>query len=316
MEPEKQDGLTMPATRDRMKQDEAEELLSLLPGGRTLFTYGKDRYAISLLQMGMGRVCHEELKKSSLGRLFDKPQLKAWLGTLGKKTFTVPDLDMLWPQETETYRLTAGLFEGWTQTTRKGGHGWNIVLQLNLNGSDAEWMERIHPDRGNDPFERTYHPIHEGRHRTLAWARIDLDWETGEALIEEIQNDRLREVKDCVEWIRGKNRRMIRLAGHRVHSSVVISYWEQRLRLSRQFWDEAMLCAAIRFIVEELGIRCIWYHSPVSGARLKNVKDAPVSLYSDLPRRFCFEKTPQLPRFVRRIKRRHRPGLWMHRLCL
>lgn len=34
---------------DRMKQPEAEELLSLLPGGRTLFTYGKDWYAVSLL---------------------------------------------------------------------------------------------------------------------------------------------------------------------------------------------------------------------------------------------------------------------------
>ena len=39
-----------------------------------------------------------------------------------------------------------------------------------------------------DPFEWTSHPVHEGRHRTLAWARIDLDWESGEALIEEIQN--------------------------------------------------------------------------------------------------------------------------------
>jgi hypothetical protein len=318
MEPENQDGLITPATRDRMKQEEAEELLSLLPGGRTLFTYGKDHYAISLLQMGMGRACHEELKMTSLGRLFDKPQLKSWLGTLGKKSFAVPDLDLLWPEETETYRLTAGLFDGWTQTTRKGSRGWNIVLQLNLNGSDTEWMQRIHPVREDDPFEpyQCIHPIHQGRHRTLAWARIDLDWETGEALIEEIQTDRLREVKECVEWIRLKNRRMVVLAGHKVHSSVVLRYWEQRLRLSRQFWDEAMLCATIRFIVGELGIRQIWYHSPISGVRLKGVSNATVSLYSDLPRRFCFERTSELPRFVRRPRRRHRLGLWMHRLCL
>ncbi len=299
-----------------MKQEEAEELLSLLPGGRTLFTYGKDRYAISLLRMGMERACHEELKKTSLGRLFEKPQLKAWLGSLGKKAITPGDLDMLWPQETETYRLTAGLFEGWTQTTRKGDDGWNIVLQLNLNGSDAEWMERIQPDRGNDPFERTYHPIHEGRHRTLAWARIDLDWETGEALIEEIQNDRLREVRLDVDRILSQKLTTVRIWGVEMDANLILRYWNERLRLSRQFWDEAMLCAAIRFIVEELGIRRIWYHSPVSGARLKNVEDAPVSLYTDLPRRFCFEKTAEVPRFVRRIKRRHRPGLWMHRLCL
>ncbi|RYD37269.1 MAG: hypothetical protein EOP87_03865, partial [Verrucomicrobiaceae bacterium] len=252
-----------------MKQHEAEELLALLPRGRTLFTYGKDWYAISLLRMVMDRTCHEDLKKTSLGRLFDKPQLKAWLGTLGKKTFTGRDLDMLWPQETETYRLTAGLFEGWTQTTRKGDHGWNVVLQLNLNGSDAAWMERLMPERDDDPFERTWHPIHQGRHRTLAWARIDLDWNTGEALIEEIQNDRLRDIRDDVEQIRREKLHTLRRYGVEMDAKLVLRYWDERLRLSRQFWDEAMLCAAIRFIVEELGIRRIWYHSPVSGARLK-----------------------------------------------
>lgn len=299
-----------------MKQHEAEELLSLLPGGRTLFTYGKDWYAISLLRMGMSHACYEELKKTSLGRLFDKPQLKAWLGSLGKKTFTEGDLDMLWPQETETYRLTAGLFEGWTQTTRKGSRGWNIVLQLNLNGSDTEWMDRIHPDRESDPFERGWHPVHEGRHRTLAWARIDLDWDTGEALIEEIQNDRLRDVGTDVERIRSRKLTTICSWGVKMDAALVLRYWDERLRLSRQVWDEAMLCAAIQFIVQELGIRRIWYHSPVSGARLKEVSNAPLSLYSDLPRRFCFEKTAELPRFVRSPRRRHRPGLWMHRLCL
>lgn len=301
-----------------MKQTEAEELRSLLPGGRTLFTYGKDWYAVSLLQMGLRHSAHQDLKQTTLGRLFEKPRLKTWLGSLGKKSFTGQDLDLLWPDETETYRLTAGLFDGWTQTTRKGSRGWNIVLQLNLNGSDAAWMERMIPVRDDDPFEpyQYIHPVHRGRHRTLAWARIDLDWDTGEALIEEIQSDRLREVKSCVEWIRRKKRRMIRLAGNRVESSLVIDYWEQRLRLSRQFWDEAMLCAALQFIVREPGIRQIYYHSPVSGTRLKGAKDAPVSLYSDLPRRFCFEKTEALPKFVRKPRRRFQPGLWMHRLCL
>ncbi|WAC19730.1 hypothetical protein OVA24_21155 [Luteolibacter sp. SL250] len=299
-----------------MKQDEAEELLSLLPGGRTLFTYGKDGYAISLLRMGMERACHEELKKTSLGRLFEKPQIRTWLGSLGKKAITPGDLDMLWPQETETYRLTAGLYGGWSQTTRKGNRAWNIVLQLNLNSHDVEWMNRIQPERDRDPFERRFHPIHRGLHRTLAWARIDLDWSTGEALIEEIQNDRLREVRWDVDRILSQQLTTVRVRGVEIDAALVLRYWNERLRLSRQFWDEAMLCAAIRFIVEELGIRRIWYHSPVSGARLKNVKDAPVSLYTDLPRRFCFEKTAELPKFVRRPKRRHRPGLWMHRLCL
>lgn len=300
----------------RMKQEQAEELLSLLPSGRTLFTYGRDWYAVSLLEMASRRSDPEEIRKSQLGRLFHKPQIKLWMGMLGKRAFSGEDLSMFWPDETETYRLTAGLFDGWTQTTRKGNSGWNIVLQLNLNNGDATWMEKKFPDREDDPFEWSFHPVNTGRHRTLAWARIDLDWETGEALIEEIQNDRLREVAGFVEKIRKKNLRTIRLCGTEVDAKFVIRYWEQRLRLSRHWWDEAMLCATLRFIVHELGIRRIYYHSPISGARLKGVRDAPFSLYSDLPRKFCFERTEETPEFVGKPRRSLREGLWMHRLIL
>lgn len=299
-----------------MKQHEAEELLSLLPAGRTLFTYGKDWYAISLLEMGLRGSGPENIKHTSLGRLFHKPRVKSWIGTLGKKHFTGDDLAMLWPEETETYRLTADLFDGWAQTTRRGRDAWNIVLQLNLNNHDANWIERVFPERDLDPFEWRFHPVHRGRHRTLAWARIDLDWDSGEALIEEIQNDRLREVAWQVDRIRARKLNTIRLSGMEVDAEAVLAYWDNRLRLSRQWWDEAMLCAAIRFIVLELGIRRIFYHSPVSGARLKNARDAPVSLYTDLPRRFCFEKTPELPAFVRKPRGKHLNGMWMHRLCL
>lgn len=299
-----------------MKQEAAEELLSLLPAGRTLFTYGKDWYAVSLLEMGLRRSGPEKIRQTSLGRLFDKPQVRTWMGKLGKKDFTGDDLALLWPEETETYRLTADLFDGWAQTTRRGKDAWNLVLQLNLNGGDADWMERKFPGRDDDPFEWCCHPIHRGRHRTLAWARIDLDWDTGEALIEEIQNDRLREVAARVKQIRDRGLKSIRLGGVEVEASFVLRYWEERLRFSRRWWDEAMLCAAIRFIVHELGLRKIYYHSPLSGARLKRVRDAPVSLYSDLPRRFCFEKTAELPAFVGGMRAKRRSGLWMHRLCL
>jgi len=299
-----------------MKQHEAEELLSLLPAGRTLFTYGKDWYAVSLLEMGLRHSGSEEIKQTSLGRLLHKPQVKTWMGTFGKKAFTSEDLALLWPGETETYRLTADLFDGWAQTTRKGKDAWNIVLQLNLNNHDATWMEHRFPNRNDDPFEWRSHPVHRGRHRTLAWSRIDLDWESGEALIEEIQNDRIREVSDWVKYIRSSGRKTIRLSGVEVEVGFVLRSWEERLRLSRQWWDEAMLCAALRFIVHELGIRRIYYHSPVSGARLKRAKDAPVSLYSDLPRRFCFEKTQELPTFVPKKRGKFLHGLWMHRLCV
>ena len=288
----------------------------MLPSGRTLFTYGKDWYALSLLEMGLHRSAPGQLEKSRLALLLEKPAVRSWIGSLGRRDFAPSDLALLRPGESETYRLTASLFSGWTQTTRRGNDGWNLVLQLNLNADDARWMERIFPERRNDPFEWRCHPIHQGRHRTLAWARIDLDWDSGEALIEEIQNDRLRAVSAMVARIRERGLDTIRLRDTEVDARFVLRYWEERLRLSRKWWDEAMLCAAILFIVRELGIHRIYYHSPVSGSRLKRVKDAPVSLYSDLPRRFCFEKTGDLPAFLPKLRRKARDGLWMHRLCL
>ncbi len=299
-----------------MKQLEAEELRSCLPGGRTLFTYGKDWYAVSLLKLGLRQSSLQEIKQTPMARLLEKPRLRAWLGSLGKKSPTAGDLAMLWPDEAETYRLTLGLFDGWIQTSRPE-RSWNIVLQLNLNEGDARMMERKFPNRENDPFELSYHPIHEGKHRTLAWARIDLDWETGEVLIEEIQNDRLREVSHYVARIQQNDLKTITLDGQEIDAAFVLRYWNGRLRLSRQWWDEAMLSAAVDFIVSELGLRTIYYHSPVSGARLKGggANKAPTSLYTDLPRRFCFEKTTSIPSFLK-PRRKHLAGLWMHRLCL
>lgn len=300
-----------------MKQLEAEELRSCLPGGRTLFTYGKDWYAVSLLQMGIRQASLQQIKQTPMGRLLEKPRMRAWLGSLGKKSPTADDLALLWPDEVETYRLTAGLFNGWTQTSRRN-HAWNIVLQLNLNETDARLMDTRFPERSRDPFERRWHPIHRGRHRTLAWARIDLDWTTGEALIEEIQNDRIRDVGRYVGRIKRRNLKTVKVRGVEVDADFILRYWEEHLRLSRQWWDEAMLCAALKFIVGELGLRTIYYHSPVSGACLKRegAENAPVSVYTDLPRRFCFEQTREMPSFVRPPRRKDRAGLWMHRLCL
>lgn len=300
-----------------MKQLEAEELLSCLTSGRTLFTYGKDWYAICLLRMAMRHHTLAELKQTRLGNLLEKPRLRSWLGSLGKKFPDIDELALLWPDETETYRLTAGLFEGWTQTSRKGKDSWNVVLHLNLNESDARTIEKKFPDRENDPFECRWHPINEGRHRTLAWARIDLDWNSGEALIEEIQNDRLRNVSEEVSRIRKYQLKTVRMNSEEVDAAFILDYWDERLLLSRQWWDEAMLAATVGFIVNELGIRRIFYHSPESGARLKGygAAKAPTSLYTDLPKRFCFERTTELPAFIKR-HRKHSNNLWMHRLCL
>jgi hypothetical protein len=66
-------------------------------------------------------------------------------------------------------------------------------------------------------------------------------------------------------------------------------------------WSEAMLTAAIRFIYTELGINSIYYHTHESGQKIKRVccGAPPRSLYSDLPRNFCFQVTDEDPEFIK-----------------
>lgn len=291
-----------------MLYEEIEELRACLPQGRTLFPYGKDWYAIQLLRLGLRRHgTMAALRKSGLGRLLDKENVRRWLGSLGKRDPTPGDLELLWPEQVEIFRLTLDHFDGWAQTSRRGRRGWNLVLQLNLNEEDARWMDRFGTERTADPFEWSFHPVHEGRHRTLAWARIDLDWSSGEALIEEVQNDRLRLVRSelrrlesCGDKLDAEGRRRHRLLDE---------YWNGRLALARRVWDEAILSAALRLIVAELGLRRVFYHTPESGVRYKGdgAKDAPLSVYTELPRRFCFRRTDETPRFLDRKTTRKRP---------
>ena len=295
-----------------MKHCEVEEVRACLPKGRTLFSYGKDWYAVELLKLALkGETSIADLKQSPFGRLFDKQQVRQWFGALGKNKVSRDDLDLLWPDSWESYRLRLDTYDGWAQTSRRGHHAWNLVLQLNLNETDARLMDEQFPERSRDPFEWACHPIHEGRHRTLAWARIDLDWASGEALIEEIQTDRLREVKSLLDYARARKLERVEQWGVKLETSFLVDYWERRLRHSRAVWAEAMVCAAIKFIVDELGLRRIFFHTPESGRTYKDYgySEPPRSVYTDLPRRFCFQQVDEVPEFLRnRFKKRPKVG--------
>lgn len=295
-----------------MKHCEVEEVRACLPKGRTLFSYGKDWYAVELLKLALkGETSIADLKQSPFGRLFDKQQVRQWFGALGKNKVSRDDLDLLWPDSWESYRLRLDTYDGWAQTSRRGHHAWNLVLQLNLNEADARLMDEQLHERSRDPFEWACHPIHEGRHRTLAWARIDLDWASGEALIEEIQNDRLREVKSLLDYARARKLERVEQWGVKLETSFLVDYWERRLRHSRAVWAEAMVCAAIKFIVDELGLRRIFFHTPESGRTYKDYgySEPPRSVYTDLPRRFCFQQVDEVPEFLRnRFKKRPKVG--------
>ena len=63
------------------------------------------------------------------------------------------------------------------------------------------------------------------------------------------------------------------------------------------YGPEAMLSAVLYFVKSELGLTQVYYHSSESGYLVKGINGSkpPRSLYSKLPRAFCFEETSQAP---------------------
>ena len=140
------------------------------------------------------------------------------------------------------------------------------------------------------------HPVSQGKDRTLAWSRIDIDLARDEALIEEIQTDWIREALKARRRAE-KYCGSILLYGDRVISDKVKKYVDVVLAPHIKVWDEAMLAATIWFLREEIGISRIYYHTHESGAALKRINycKPPRSLYTKLPKRFCFKETDERP---------------------
>ena len=148
----------------------------------------------------------------------------------------------------------------------------------------------------------------------MGWVRLDMDFDSGEMLIEEIQNDWLRLVDDEKDWVR-RNRREIRRKGGKLPENLCKVHIDDFLRYRREYvlpykeiWDEALLNLAINFSVRELGCRKIYYHTHQSGNVMKGLlyNRPPVSLYTKLPRKFGFKKTTEYPDFLAKDKRLRR----------
>lgn len=295
-----------------MDKCEIDEIIACLSSERTLFRYSKDAYAILLLGHAIGDgIAISELRRSPLGRLLSKPALKDLLATCGNGWIDRSRLLDLWREPSLPFLLSLGSWGGmhrsWQQTSRPG---WNLVLRLNF-ASDHDTRFHALCDDAERAAGLNYvgHPIlHRGERdwyrETLAWARLDLDFASGQALVEEIQSD----------WIGAAARWRRRLAKRR-HASAEqaeracrrLRYLDEVLAPYGPIWDEAMLSAALGFLIDELGFRDIWYHSWRCGVALKGIdpdQGPPRSLYRDTPRRFCFQPTPEMPRMLDTAKRR------------
>ncbi|HPQ96863.1 MAG: hypothetical protein KDI44_00820 [Thiothrix sp.] len=184
--------------------------------------------------------------------------------------------------------------------------GYHRVLQLNFASDHISFLRRLLDREHIAPFSDHIHPVRlEGNYETLAWARIDLDFASNEALIEEIQSDWVREARDPFNDV--------------IYGEDVMRAYRQALRPYAQVWAEAVLAVAVRFIRHELGIVTVFYNSFETGNKLKGLAHKselpPRSLYTELPKKFCFAPTRTAPAFLQPVRfvhylQRNGQGLW------
>ena len=316
-----------------MNIQQIREITDFYTGEKLVFHYFKDRYALQLLQYFTGTEGKsiQQVKQSPYKGLLQKPLLKKLTSGLANNKLNADILNNTWCTQPLTYRLTFGKWgqnnrnwhKSWThyQTSRAGK---NLVLQLNFCGGDVlKYLQLIKPHSHYGPFQYgSCHPIswRRGMH-TLAWVRLDIDLKTGEALIEEVQTDWVRLVKDEITYVNNEatkkefnpNARLFYRANGTIKDFNY--YVAQVMQPHLKLWDEAALAAAIWFLKTELGINRIFYHHFETGNKIKGIRwsKPPRSMYTKLPKRFCFRETDTYPSFLEkavhlRLRREKRKG--------
>lgn len=294
---------------DDMDMHLAKEIIACTQGERWLFPYFKDRYAFMLLAWhAEGRIT---LSESALRSLRSKPRCKAWFSEQGTKAVPASGLRIAWFEDAKHFVLSLGEWDArydanWHQTSR---HGVNLVLRLGFSHEhDVHWQ-----GLGKRPSARLFkcwaHPIMRRSdpwpyRDTLAWVRIDLDLDRDEALIEEIQTDWLRRARRQRELVAAYGRGQ-RLRNNGIDPQAFVRYVDEVLEPYMRLWDEACLTAAVQFLLEDVGIGRIYYHSFDTGCVVKGLKYSkpPRSLYTSLPRRFGFDAVSEGPSFLNRERR-------------
>lgn len=285
-----------------------EEIQACLDGERTLFRYFRDQYAITLLRrLAKDQVLSvRDLRSSQWGGLLNRPALKKILSQCGKGSISLDQLEAYLHQaNAEPFVLTLGHWGGtsgygWVQTSRLGA---NLVLHLNLSNVWHERFRSLFGQSANDVFGYD-HPLSEARPMTLAWARLDIDFETDEVLIEEIQSDLIRYVARMQLYARraisrGDNTFSC-FYGDAIPADRFLHFAKQFSERVKDIWEEAILSAVMDFVFDELGISQVYYHTFETGAQFKNIKGVrpPRSLYTELPKRFCFQSRHKAPHFL------------------
>ena len=295
-----------------MRMLHAREVIAALPRGETLFPYRPDGYAPMLLrwELEAGR-SWRDLARGPHRRLTEKPIVRDLIRRLRGRAPTPDDLRALESDRAVPFRLSLGTWGcpgcfRWNQTSRPGT---NLVLRLDFDRAHDEAFAELVDPFGLRPFEWSRHPVSRDAH-TLAWARLDLDWDADEALVEEVQSDWVGEARDAaddphdfVTYVLDRAEREGRPAVDRPRTlerwrADLATYVAEVLAPRGRRWEEAMLAAALWFVREELGFGSAFMHRWRSGCALKRIETEwgpPRSLYEALPGRLAFERTRERP---------------------
>ncbi len=284
-----------------MKSQLLDEVIACLPTGKTHYRYYQGAYASRLLSMMLPeQVDLHKLKQTRFKRLLEHKSVKPIVSQCGDGVLDRQLLASSWCEPSQAFLLSVSRWgknggRYWNQTSR---HGENLVLQLNLPMQNLRHYQRWVDPSCQSTLNGTWssHPVQtevgkSSFRETLAWARIDLDFETNEALIEEVQSDATRKVLSMSKHYK---RCRCSVCSERLK---YVNWFQPYLKL----WSEALLCAAIEFIRCELGIERIFIHTARSGWQVKKMDkswNAPRSLYSDLPKKFAFKQTYAAPEFL------------------
>ncbi len=289
-----------------MQESQLTEVIGVLGNERRLFWYFPGRFAFLLLaDIAAQGTSVQDLKTQPEARLLRQASVRRWLGQRGNGALHAAELANHWNDQAVPFALSIGAWgnkrhSDWYQTSRCG---FNLVLRLDFTGAHmAQLRQRF--GEYDWLFNSDSHPVSADparRRETLAWARLDFDFDTDEVLIEELQSDWVRDAAYAARhgWY---------TTGRRIDKEVAKAYVEEELEPLIRLWPEAILSAALWFVRHELGISRIFYHEHRTGCALKGIRGRrpPRSLYSELPKRFCMSQVDEAPAFLQDDKRARR----------
>lgn len=304
-----------------MKKELVDEIIECLGGERRLFYFYPGCYWVHTLAKFMQLHAQDSIRCSELNTVCGtdvrhKAVFKNNLKYFSNGHIKETDLACFAPQQTQAFQLSLASWgnseRGWDQTSRNQS---NLVLQVNFPSSHVKKYEALVKSECLDygPFESLCHPIHQKGRKTMAWVRMDVDFDTDTVLIEEIQNDWIRKALKAWRSVEKRRSKNPTLKPSLVNSDIGASYEDFGRYIKNELvhyeknWAEVAMTAAIQFIRSELGISNIYYHSFDTGIKLKQVfGEPPVSLYTKLPKSFGFRPTQAAPAFLLRDKNSRR----------